>query len=130
MKELTFTSFEEYKDYIQKKMNQKAKNRGLEGEERVQFINQRIKEALKLWEENNFQQSIEEDGFVLITVWRDEEGVRKIRRGRPKKPECEKLKHSIHVRLDEDTYNKLHQYCDSKQLDKSEVIRNLINQLN
>ncbi len=129
MKERTFTSLQEYQNYANQKMIMKGKKKGLEGEALKEFLKNHENDASRIWEENNLQNSLEEDGYVTIAVWRDEAGKRKIGRGRPKKMECEKLKHSIHVRLDEDTYKKLNQYCTNNNVEISEAIRILINNL-
>lgn len=129
MKEQTFTSFVEYQNYVKQKMIHKAKKKGLEGTAFEEFLKNHENDASRIWEEHNLQKSLEEDGYVTIAVWRDEAGKRKIGRGRPKKLECEKLKYSIHVRLDEETYKKLNHYCMKNNVDVSEAIRILINNL-
>ncbi len=129
MKERTFTSLQEYQNYVKQKMIMKGKKKGLEGAGLEEFLQNHENDASRIWEENNLQKSLEEDGYVTIAVWRDEAGKRKIGRGRPKKLDCEKLKHSIHVRLDEDTYKKLTHYCMDNHVDISETIRILINNL-
>jgi len=129
MKEHIFKSFEEYEIFLKQKMIHKAKNKGLEGADLEKYLKSHENDAANVWKEHNLQKSLEEDGYVTITVWRDEAGKRKIARGRPKKAECEKLKHSIHVRLDKETYKKLNDYCAKSQVDISEAIRNLINNL-
>jgi dephospho-CoA kinase len=129
MKERTFTSFEDYRNYLKQKMIHKAKKKGLEGTALEEFLKKHENDAARIWEEHNLQKSLAADGYVTIAVWRDEEGKRKIGRGRPKKSDCEKLKHSIHVRLDEETYKKLNQYCLKNNVDISEAIRILINNL-
>jgi hypothetical protein len=129
MKERTFTSLQEYQNYVKQKMIMKGKKEGLEGAGLEEFVWNHENDASRIWEENKLQKSLEEDGYVTIAVWRDEAGKRKIGRGRPKKMECEKLKHSIHVRLDKDTYKKLNQYCTNNNVDISETIRFLINNL-
>lgn len=129
MKERTFKSFKEYQNYLQQKFIHKAKMKGLAGETLEEYLKNHEGDAARIWEEHRFQDLLEENGYVTIAVWRDETGKRKIGRGRPKKPECEKLKHSIHVRLDEETYKKLNDYCFKNKVDVSEAIRNLINNI-
>ncbi|MCP3740003.1 hypothetical protein [Rossellomorea sp. BNER] len=129
MKERTFTSFEQYERYLKKKMMNKAKCKGLEGDAYVEYLQKHENDAARIWKENDLQKWLEKDGYVTITVWRDETGQRKIGRGRPKKPESEKLKHSIHVRLDDERYKKLTHFCTEKNIDVSEAIRILINNL-
>ncbi len=127
MKERTFNSFEQYEKYLKEKIEHKAQKKGLEGEVFEEFLKNHEKDASRVWEEHDFQKLLEKDGYVTIAVWRDETGKRKIGRGRPKKQECEKLKHSIHVRLDEETYKKLTHYCMENNVEVSEAIRILIN---
>ncbi|WP_129729831.1 hypothetical protein [Ectobacillus funiculus] len=129
MKELTFTSFEQYEQYIKEKMAHKARKRGLQGDALTEYLRKHENDAARIWKEHDCQTWLEKDGYVTIAVWRDESGQRKIGRGRPRKSECEKLKHSIHVRLDEETYQKLSHFCMEQNIDISEVIRLLIRRM-
>ena len=129
MKELTFTSFEQYEQYLKEKMAHKARKRGLQGDALTEYLQKHKDDAARIWKENDCQTWIEKDGYVTIAVWRDESGQRKIGRGRPRKSECEKLKHSIHVRLDEETYQKLSHFCMEQNIDISEAIRLLIRRM-
>jgi hypothetical protein len=129
MKERTFTSFEQYEKYLKENLIHKAKKKGLEGDALIDYLKKHENDAARIWKEYDFQKGLEKEGYVTIAVWRDETRQRKIGRGRPKKPECEKLKHSIHVRLDEERYKKLNNFCMEKNIDVSEAIRILINNL-
>ena len=129
MKEQTFTSFEQYEEYLRNKMIYKAKRKGMEGEGLAEYLKKHENDAARIWKENDLQKWLEKDGYVTIAVWRDETGQRKIGRGRPKKPEGQKLKHSIHVRLDEEMFKKLNHFCQEKKVDVSEAIRILIHNL-
>ena len=129
MREQTFTSFEQYEKFLKEKMIYKAKQKGLKGDALTEYLKKHENDAARIWKENDLQKYLEKEGYVTITVWRDETGQRKIGRGRPKKSECEKLKHSIHVRLDEEMYKKLNNFSIEKNIDVSEAIRILINNL-
>lgn len=129
MKELTFTSYDQFQQFIEYKAMEKAVMKGLQGE-KLDIFKQEFKErANKMWDNNDCNHWIEKHGYVIITVWKDEIGRRKIARGRPKKLDSDKFNHSIHVRLENETYRKLSQYCQEKDIDVSEAIRELIRKL-
>jgi hypothetical protein len=129
MKELTFESFEQYDTYMQQKFLQKAKAKGLEGDMLTDYLNKHEHRAAEIWKEHGGDQCIEQHGYMTLVVWKDEQGQRRIGRGRPKKAAEEKLNHSIHVRLDDASYAKLNNYCNEKKIDLSEAIRLLIDTL-
>lgn len=129
MKELTFTSYDQYQQFIEHKAMEKAVMKGLQDEKLAEFKRGFKEKATKMWKENECDYWIEKHGYVVITVWKDEVGKRKIMRGRPKKLGSEKFNHSIHVRLDDESYRKLSQYCEKNELEISEVVRELIKSL-
>ncbi len=129
MKELTFTSYDQFQQFIEHKAMEKAIMKGLQGEELTEFKHDFKQRAVSMWKENDCDHWIEKHGYVIITVWKDDIGKRKITRGRPKKLDSDKYIHSVHVRLDEETYRKLTNYCQNHQLDVSETIRSLIKTL-
>jgi hypothetical protein len=129
MKELTFTSFIQFQQYIEHKAMEKAIMKQLKGEELATFKSEFKERAIKMWNENDCDKWIEKHGYVIINVWKDGLDRRKLTRGRPKKLDSNKYNHSIHVRLDEDSYSRLKNYCFEKDIDISEAIRTLINQL-
>lgn len=129
MKELTFTSYDQFQQFIEHKAMEKAVMRGLKDEKLSTFKTEFKERANKMWKENDCDHWIEKHGYVVITVWKDEIGKRKIARGRPKKLDSDKFNRTINVRLDEDAYDKLTQYCKEKDIEISEAIRQLINKL-
>ncbi|MBO1512802.1 hypothetical protein [Metabacillus bambusae] len=129
MKELTFTSYEQFQQFIKHKAMEKAVMRGLKDEKLSTFKTEFKERANKMWKENDCDHWIEKHGYVVITVWKDEIGKRKIARGRPKKLDSDKFNRTINVRLDEEAYDKLTQYCKEKDIEISEAIRQLINKL-
>ncbi|WP_338787579.1 ribbon-helix-helix protein, CopG family [Metabacillus sp. FJAT-53654] len=129
MKELTFRSYDQFQQFIEHKVMEKAVMKGLQDEKLATFKKEFKERANKMWKENDCDHWIEKHGYVVIMVWKDEIGRRKIARGRPKKLESDKFNHSIHVRLDDDAYEKLSQYCREKDIDISEAIRQLIREL-
>lgn len=129
MKELTFTSFNEFQQSIRNKATEKGTKRGLVGEELETFTSAFIHNCLKMWEENECDYWLEKHGYVIITVEKQGETKRKVTRGRPKKLDAQKYLHSIHVRLDDYSHKRLQQYCEENKVDVSEVIRNLIRTL-
>ncbi|OAS84108.1 hypothetical protein [Metabacillus litoralis] len=129
MKELTFRSYDQFQQFIEHKVMEKAVMKGLQDEKLATFKKEFKERANKMWKENDCDHWIEKHGYVVITVWKDEIGRRKIARGRPKKLESDKFNHSIHVRLDDGAYEKLSQYCREKDIDISEAIRQLIREL-
>jgi hypothetical protein len=129
MKELTFTSYDQFKQFIEHKAMEKAVMRGLKDEELATFKKEFKERANKMWRENDCDHWLEKHGYVVINVWKDEIGRRKVARGRPKKLDSDKFNHSIHVRLDDDAYGKLSQYCKDEDLEISEAIRQLIKKL-
>jgi hypothetical protein len=129
MKELTFTSYEQFQQFIEHKAMEKAVMRGLKDEKLTTFKTEFKERANKMWKENDCDHWIEKHGYVVITVWKDEIGKRKIARGRPKKLDSDRFNRTINVRLDEDSYDKLTQYCKEKDIEISEAIRQLINKL-
>jgi hypothetical protein len=129
MKELTFTSYNQFQQFIEHKAMEKAVMRGLQDEKLTTFKKEFKERAINMWKENECDHWIEKHGYVVITVWKDEIGRRKVGRGRPKKLDSDKFNRSINVRLDEDAYDKLTQYCKEKDIEISEAIRQLINKL-
>ncbi|WP_240415884.1 hypothetical protein [Paenibacillus periandrae] len=129
MKELTFESWQQYLAFIQHKFMQKGHKKGLEGDALAEYVNKHEQNAAVVWAENDGDTCIKQQGYITLLVWKDEQGQRRIGRGRPKKSSCEKLNHSIHVRLDDAAYAKLNSYCQEKKLDLSEAIRLLIDTL-
>lgn len=129
MKELTFRSYEQFQQFIEHKAMEKAIMKQLKGDELAAFKKEFISNAQKMWKENDCDHWVAKHGYVIINVWKDGIDKRKLTRGRPKKLDSEKYNHSIHVRLDEDSYNRLKNYCTEKNIDISETIRRLINQL-
>jgi hypothetical protein len=129
MKELTFESFEHYKAFMQQKFLQKADAKGLAGDVLTEYVNKHEEHAVAIWQEHDGDKCIEQQGYITLVVWKDEQGQRRIGRGRPKKSTEEKLNHSIHVRLDDAAYAKLNSYCSEKKIDLSEAIRFLIDTL-
>ncbi|WP_226670913.1 hypothetical protein [Metabacillus litoralis] len=129
MKELTFKSYNQFQQFIEHKAMEKAVMKELHNEELSLFIKEFIDRSNRMWQENDCDKAIEKDGFVVIRVWKDEIGRRKVGRGRPKKPDSEKYNHSIHVRLDEQTYSTLTHFCKENNLEVSEAIRDMIKKL-
>jgi hypothetical protein len=129
MKELTFESFEQYSMHIRQKFLRKAEAKGLEGEALTEFLSMHEQRAADIWKENDGDLCIQQQGYMTLVVWKDEQGQRRVGRGRPKKATEEKLNHSIHVRLDDVSYAKLNSYCHERKIDLSEAIRNLIDTL-
>jgi hypothetical protein len=129
MKELTFKSYDQFQQFIEHKAMEKAIMKGLQGDELEKYKYEFHHRANSMWKENDCDHWIQKHGYVIITVWKDGIGKRKITRGRPKKLDSDKYSHSIHVRLDVETYRKLTNYCDENQLDVSEAIRDLIKTL-
>ncbi|WP_273122932.1 hypothetical protein [Bacillus weihaiensis] len=131
MKELIFTSYQEYEEYMLNKAFSKAAKRELHGEEKEGYVKDFYDRAMNGWKEDECDKWIEKHGYVVIQVWKDESeiGGRKVVRGRPKKLHSTKLNHSIHVRLDNNTYAKLQAYCEKNQLEVSEAIRQAIQKL-
>lgn len=129
MKELTFKSYNQFQQFIEHKAMEKAVMKGLQDEKLATFKKEFKERANKMWKENDCDHWLEKHGYVIITVWKDEIGRRKMARGRPKKLESDKFNHSIHVRLDDDAYGKLSQYCREKDIEISEAIRQLIRKL-
>ncbi|NHN33449.1 hypothetical protein [Paenibacillus agricola] len=129
MKERTFASFAQYETFIRHKFIQKANAKGLEGDELAEYVSKHEQHAAEIWKEHDGDECISQQGFITLVVWKDEQGQRRIGRGRPKKAAAEKLNHSIHVRLDDVTYAKLNSYCQEKKIDLSEAIRHLIDTL-
>lgn len=68
MKERSFTSFEEYQNYLSQKMIIKQKRNGLEGATLEEFLKNHENDASKVWREHNLQNSLEKDGYVTIAV--------------------------------------------------------------
>lgn len=129
MKELTFTSFDQFQQFIEHKAMEKAVMKQLKDEELATFKKEFKDRAMKMWKENDCDNWIVKHGYVIINVWKDGIDRRKLTRGRPKKLDSEKYNHSIHVRLDEDSYGRLKNYCIEKNIDISEAIRQLIKKL-
>ncbi|PGT81484.1 MULTISPECIES: hypothetical protein [Bacillaceae] len=129
MKELTFTSYNQFQQFIEHKAMEKAIMKGLHGEELETFKEDFLQRADTMWKDNDCDHWVEKHGYVVINVWKDGVGKRKMTRGRPKKLDSEKYLHSIHVRLDEEAYRKLNQYCEDNNIDVSETIRKLIKSL-
>lgn len=129
MKELTFTSYEQFLQFNEHKAMEKAIMKGLQGEELATFKVEFLQKAKAMWKEYDCDHWIQKHGYVIINVWKDGIGKRKVTRGRPKKLDSEKYLYSVHVRLDEDTYRKLTNHCQENQMDVSEAIRDLIKTL-
>lgn len=129
MKELKFKSYKQFQQFIEHKAMEKAVMKELQNEELSDFVKEFSDKSNKMWQENECDAAIEKQGYVVINVWKDEVGKRKVGRGRPKKPESEKYNHSIHVRLDESTYSRLTNFCQEHNLEVSEAIRDMIKKL-
>ncbi|MGN7941383.1 ribbon-helix-helix protein, CopG family [Metabacillus sp. 22489] len=129
MKELTFTSYEQYLQYMEHKAMEKAVMKGLQDEELATYKKEFKENVMKVWNDYDCDYWLEKHGYVVISVWKDGIGGRKLMRGRPKKLDSEKFKHTLHVRLDDETYNKFCNYCEENNLEKSEAIREMIKRL-
>ncbi|MGM0779275.1 MAG: ribbon-helix-helix protein, CopG family [Bacillota bacterium] len=129
MKELTFKSYDQFLQFNEHKAMEKAVMKGLQGDELVKFKLEFLQRAKTMWKEYDCDLWLEKHGYVIINVWKDGSGKRKVTRGRPKKLDSEKYVHTVHVRLDEETYRQLTNHCQDNQIDVSEAIRCLIKTL-
>lgn len=128
MKQITFSSYEELEQMLKEKFYQKAKFVGLSEEEMTQSTSYKRK-AKELWDKHHCEKMIEQDGVAVLDVWMDEKGNRKTKRGRPRKEESEKLNFSLHVRLDEESMEKLNNYAKEHHVDRSTAIRMILKNL-
>ncbi|QIZ69128.1 ribbon-helix-helix protein, CopG family [Geobacillus subterraneus] len=89
-----------------------------------------LNEVPRMWEEfiEKHKNIYERFGYIDVIVHDDLQVERKkLQRGRPKE---EKSKaHRITVRLDDELYELLQRYCQTRKLSESEAIRNLIKEL-
>ncbi|WJQ05528.1 ribbon-helix-helix protein, CopG family (plasmid) [Geobacillus stearothermophilus] len=89
-----------------------------------------LDEVPRMWEEfvEKHKNIYERFGYIDVIVHDDLRVERKkLQRGRPKE---EKSKaHRITVRLDDELYQLLQKYCQTKKLSESEAIRKLIGEL-
>lgn len=129
MKELTFKSYDQFQQFIEHKAMEKGIMKGLQGEELTEFKHDFQERANAMWKENDCDHWVKKHGYVIINVWKDGIGKRKVTRGRPRKLDCDKYLHSVHVRLDDKAYRKLTNHCQENQMDVSEAIRRLIKTL-
>nr|WP_236871021.1 hypothetical protein [Brevibacillus laterosporus] len=123
-----FSSFQEFAQAFEQKWLKEAIEHGLDDQKMDIYLAKVRKKALFVWNKNQGDKWIEKQGYVIVDRKpnKDEIFRKKLGRGRPRKLEDERLQHAIHVRLDEETYQKLQSLCQKNNLDLSETIRMLI----
>ncbi|MED3727585.1 hypothetical protein HPB58_13225 [Priestia filamentosa] len=123
MRTITFKSYTQYEEFMKRKFVHKAKRKGIEGEELNNHLKNYEHHIQEVWIENEGDKAIEEQGSVTISFHR-KRGTHK--HGGKKhflKEEKGNLNHSIHVRLDENTYDALLNFCSKHKMDISQAIR-------
>ncbi|ATO51663.1 AT hook motif family protein [Brevibacillus laterosporus] len=123
-----YYSFQEFAQAFEKKWIKTAIEHGLVDEQMDIYLAKVRKNALFVWKKNQGDEWIEKQGYIIVDRKPSEEEIiyKKLGRGRPRKHELNRLQHAIHVRLDEETYQKLLSLCQKSNLDLSETIRMLI----
>ncbi|AKF95985.1 AT hook motif family protein [Brevibacillus laterosporus] len=123
-----YSSFQEFAQAFEKKWVNIAIEHGLVDEPMDIYLAKVRKKALFVWKKNKGDEWIERQGYTIVDRNLDKEEIfdKKLGRGRPRKHEDDRLHHAIHVRLDEETYQKLLSLCQKNNLDLSETIRMLI----
>ncbi len=123
-----YCSFQEFAQAFEKKWIKTAIEHGLVDEQMDIYLAKVRKNALFVWKKNQGDEWIEKQGYIIVDRKPSEEEIfyKKLGRGRPRKHELNRLQHAIHVRLDEETYQKLLSLCQKSNLDLSETIRMLI----
>jgi len=89
-----------------------------------------LEEAPQMWKQliQENQSIYDRLGYLDVIVYEDLSFERKkLKRGRPKEPKTKE--HRITIRLEEDLYQILKEYCRTKKISESETIRELIQTL-
>ncbi|RAS76030.1 hypothetical protein A3864_14200 [Priestia endophytica] len=116
MRTITFKSYTQYEEFMKRKFVYKANRKGIEGKELNKHLKNYEHHIQEVWIENEGDKAIEEQGFVTISFHR--------KRGKHfLKEEKGNLNHSIHVRLDKNTYESLLNFCSENKMDISQAIR-------
>jgi hypothetical protein len=125
MRVVSFKSYEEYREFMFQKFLYKAKRKGadLKSSEFQQRLHERMKRVEEVWVERECEKEIAERGSVALAVHR---GMFKEHDKGSSTLDKTKFTQSIHVRLDDLTYEKLLNFCEQHKMDISQAVRFLI----